>query len=62
MELKTGAVLLIFIAKMSNRCTIMRRCLISLFFRGIVLEMREKNTTFADEKGVPLINAEHCRI
>ena len=24
--------------------------------------MREKNTTFADEKSVLLIDAEHCRI
>ncbi|RGM07622.1 hypothetical protein DXC34_18525 [Bacteroides stercoris] len=34
----------------------------SPFFSGIVLVMREKNTTFAHEKSVLLISAEHCRI
>lgn len=34
----------------------------SPFFIGIVLVMREKNTTFAHEESVLSISAEHCRI
>ena len=31
-------------------------------FRGIVLAVKEKNITFANEKGVHLIDAEHRKI
>ena len=60
--IKSRTVLLIFISKMCNKCTIMIRCWIFSFFREITLAMKEKNTTFANEKSVLLINAKHCRI
>ena len=41
---------------------ILLRSPIFSIFRGITLVIREKNTTFADEKSVLLISAEHCRI
>ena len=47
--------------RMFWKCFI-RNAKFSLFFRGITLAMKEKNTTFANEKSVLLIDAEHCRI
>lgn len=33
-----------------------------IFFKGLVLAMRDKNATVANEESVLLIDAEHCRI
>ena len=47
--------------RMFWKCFI-RNAKFSLFFRGITLVIRDKNTTFANERSVLLISAEHCRI
>lgn len=47
--------------RMFWKCFI-RNAKFSLFFRGITLVIRDKNTTFANERSVFLISAEHCRI
>ena len=60
--IKSRTVRLIFISKMCNKYTIMIRCLIFSIFQRNSFGYKEENTTFANEKSVLLIDAEHCRI